>query len=332
LPEILEMMLTEEEASLLLLMPGTVRDIATRTGMKVPELTSILEDFYLRGFIVRKETTEGCLYGLVNDILDFFLHDKKVSRKLKNPRFHGRFQDLMKDLFEKEMMRDEKMRDSIIPQARVIPIERTISMEWGEILPLESISAVLDNAKTIAQAECTCRVLMRNCENPTDNCILLDDFANIFVERGVAHEITKEEALDILERSEELGLVHHLNNTGPEGYLFICSCCTCCCMILRGMIQLGKDNVCCKSRYIAKMDSDKCEGCGNCESRCLFGAVAMVGGKAKVDEDACFGCGLCASDCPSGAIEMILVRGPEHITDKLQEAVDVIDDLLIRKD
>ncbi len=52
----------------------------------------------------------------------------------------------------------------------------------------------------------------------------------------------------------------------------------------------------------AKVDTDKCVGCGGCEATCPVGAIKVEDGKAKVDADACVGCGACAGECPSEAI------------------------------
>jgi ferredoxin len=332
MPEILGMFLEVKEAELLLTLPGTVAEIAERSGAERSQTAEALEEFYRRGFILRKKTANGTIYALVNDLLDFLLHDKLVFDRLADKGQKDHFLNLCDDLFENELSRDAKWSQQAVPQVRVIPVERTISMKWGEILPLESVSAILDSARTIAQTECTCRVMARNCDNPTDVCILFDDFAKIFIDRGVASKISKEEALDILNKTEKLGLVHHLNNADSSGFEFLCNCCTCCCMALRGMAILGKDDICYKSRFMSKPDHKICTGCGACVERCQFGAIAILNEKATVDEAKCFGCGLCASGCLEQAIVLVCVRGPGHITENLPETLDdVIEDLMIMK-
>ena len=332
LPEILEMFLSESEARLLLALPGTVDEVADALSDDCATTAEALDGFYRRGFVLRKESENGPVYALVNDLLDFLLHDKLVFSRLSDAGLKDRFLDLCDEFFEKELSKDETWSKLTVPQARVIPVERTIPMKWGEVLPLEKISSILKSATTIAQTECTCRVMARNCDNPTDVCILLDDFAKIFIDRGVARKITKEEALSILKRSEELGLVHHLNNTDSTGFEFLCNCCTCCCMVLRGMVLMGKEDICYKSRYLSRPNPDKCTACEACVERCQFGAISVMDDRAVVSEDRCFGCGLCASGCPEEAIELVCVRTPEHITDNLAEAPDdQIEDLMILK-
>lgn len=55
-----------------------------------------------------------------------------------------------------------------------------------------------------------------------------------------------------------------------------------------------------------------CLGCGDCVSKCQFGAISMdpATGLPVVDEEKCGGCGACAKACPRGIIE-IRPRGPK---------------------
>ncbi len=52
------------------------------------------------------------------------------------------------------------------------------------------------------------------------------------------------------------------------------------------------------------VSSEKCVGCGACESACPFGAIAVTDGKAVVNEESCRLCGSCVETCPVSAIEM----------------------------
>jgi dihydropyrimidine dehydrogenase (NAD+) subunit PreA len=56
---------------------------------------------------------------------------------------------------------------------------------------------------------------------------------------------------------------------------------------------------------VARIDKEKCTGCGIClePAHCL--ATSMEDGKAVVDEKECLGCGACYLFCPTGAVSMV---------------------------
>ncbi|RLI42514.1 hypothetical protein DRO69_10290 [Candidatus Bathyarchaeota archaeon] len=320
LPKILEIYLTKEEASVLLSLPGTPEEVAAKLSAEVPKVATILKELFNKGFVLYKRVDNKPRYGLNNDLWSSVLPDKKDFKKLSEEVL-----DLWTRYHDEELVPSYSTR-----YVRVIPVEKTISMKWGEILPYEKLSEIFENAKTIAVTECACRTMNRKCDNPTDVCLLINEFAEIFIERGVAKRISKEDALSILKRCEDLGLVHQLNNTEPEGYQFLCNCCSCCCSFLRGMIIIGKKGISAKSRYVSSVDSELCNGCGVCVTRCQFGAMSIVDSVAVSDKEKCFGCGLCASKCPADAIKLIPVRGPEYITENLEKAPSkLIDTLMI---
>jgi Dissimilatory sulfite reductase (desulfoviridin), alpha and beta subunits len=53
----------------------------------------------------------------------------------------------------------------------------------------------------------------------------------------------------------------------------------------------------------AKVDQDKCVGCGACVDECPLGAISMVDDKAVISDE-CGGCGACVGACAAEAIEI----------------------------
>ncbi|MGD8544128.1 MAG: 4Fe-4S binding protein [Candidatus Bathyarchaeota archaeon] len=326
LPKIFEMCLTKEEVSVLLSLPATPEEVATKLGVGVPKAAKILRELFKKGFAAYKQVDDRLRYGLITRVNESIVPDKRDFEK-----FGGEFLDLWKHHVDEERLPNLEPSELKLAYGRVIPVEKTIPMKWGEILPHERVSEILENAKTIAVTECHCRIINRQCDNATDVCLLVNEFADMFIERDVGKKISKEEALSILERCEDLGLVHQLNNSETEGIEFICNCCGCCCDILRGMMVFGKKGVTAQSRFVSSVNKELCDGCGICVTRCNFKAMNIVDSLAVVDKEKCFGCGLCASKCPTSAIELIQVREPEYIIDNLDEAPPVpIDSYMIK--
>ena len=54
----------------------------------------------------------------------------------------------------------------------------------------------------------------------------------------------------------------------------------------------------------ARVEDEKCIGCGICQKHCRFDAIKIADGKAGVNEYACEGCGVCQYVCPEQAIEL----------------------------
>ena len=57
-----------------------------------------------------------------------------------------------------------------------------------------------------------------------------------------------------------------------------------------------------------------CMGLGNCVEVCRYGAIAVVDGTAKVDAEKCTGCGACEQICPKHII-VLLPEGTKYSVD-----------------
>ena len=58
------------------------------------------------------------------------------------------------------------------------------------------------------------------------------------------------------------------------------------------------------SPLIAKVDIEKCTGCGKCSKQCLFGAIRIEDKVASITDAVCRGCGNCVNSCEFDAISI----------------------------
>jgi len=107
------------------------------------------------------------------------------------------------------------------------------------LTPAEAESLV-DIAEGVALGPCDCRKVFGNCDHPVDAEILLGPSRHTFLEAMPhdSHEITREEAREILRDCHNRGLVQTIIRCRGDFYA-ICNCCTCCCVPLRLSKQYG---------------------------------------------------------------------------------------------
>lgn len=179
---------------------------------------------------------------------------------------------------------------------RVVPAQSAVKSEW--VLPYDDVRAILLSSKTFHVRDCICRVqqdhIGRKCSFPTRMCLNFSSKEYPADQDG----ISKEEALAILDKTEEIGLVHTVSNVA-KGIGYICNCCGCCCGILRGITEWGIENSVAYANYYAIIDSQDCLGCGTCITRCQVHAISDKDGVSVVDREKCIGCGLCVTGCPN---------------------------------
>jgi hypothetical protein len=80
---------------------------------------------------------------------------------------------------------------------------------------------VIKKVKVIALVHCPCRATARligkkRCDHSLENCIKYDELAEYLIEKGIGREITKQEALEVIKKSEEAGLVHMVDNARKD--------------------------------------------------------------------------------------------------------------------
>jgi Na+-translocating ferredoxin:NAD+ oxidoreductase RNF subunit RnfB len=127
--------------------------------------------------------------------------------------------------------------------------------------------------------------------------------AQMYIDLGWAREINKEEALEILKKNEEEGLIFQPSNSQKVD--FICSCCGCCCEALESYKLIPNPAGIVSTNFYANIDPDLCTGCGTCNDRCHMEAITLEDDVSSINREYCIGCGNCVSACPNEAIELL---------------------------
>ncbi len=310
IPELFAMIVDEREAELMLAMPGTPDVLAEKTGRSVEEVKKSCTDLYQKGVTFKSFKTGTVGYKMCRDMIQF--HDASILW----PDAPQAYYDLWQRFMEEEWPQFARLAEQFFPKpfTRIIPVDQDVAAGKEQVLDIESASLMIENAGTLAVTRCTCRMIAHKCDKPLEVCIQIGNAAKYTIDRGSGREIGKTEAHEILTRAEEAGLVRVTMNRAHAGH-FICNCCSCCCQALPLMISEGL-KICDPSRYQARIDAGSCSGCETCVERCLFNAIIPSETDAAVMtvlSEKCMGCGICQSTCPEVAISLVEIRPQDFI-------------------
>lgn len=169
---------------------------------------------------------------------------------------------------------------------------------------------VLQNPDHIVVFDCPCRATKEHPCLPMDVCMVMGEpFASmVLTHHGVkrhARRIDADEAVAILKAEDARGHVHHafFKDATLGRFYAICNCCSCCCGAMAA--QRHGVGMLAASGYLARVDADRCVGCGNCVQFCSFGALKIRDRALQIKPARCMGCGACVSKCPKQALELV---------------------------
>ncbi len=188
-------------------------------------------------------------------------------------------EDFVKDLF----YATETKLGRVFVQEPVLTNDK-----MNHILDYERATHMVKEARYIGLGTCYCRHKMyhngRPCEinAPWDVCLTFDNVARSLAEHGgYARLISKEEAMDALERSYASNLVQIGENV-REHPAFICNCCGCCCEALQAARRFSPMQPVATTNYIPEVSLEKCVGCGKCAKVCPILAISL---KEEMEEE-----------------------------------------------
>ena len=308
-PRLFQMLADEMDAKILLSLPGTIPDVQTKMNLTQEETEKRMKELFLKGLAFPSHKTTPTTYRMGRDFVQF--HDATILWKDAPLEFL----DLWQEFMEKEWPDYARRISDMLPKpfTRMVPVNIAIQAKT-HILDFESVTDMVKKARILAVTKCTCRLTARKCDRPLEACLQVNNAAAYALSRGTGRRITAEEALDILKKAEEEGLIHVTMNRHEVDH-FICNCCPCCCQTMPILIKAGI-RVIDPSRYRAEIDTERCTGCGTCHDRCYFGAIAWENEErsvSRVEDSKCMGCGLCRVTCPEEAIELVETRPESFI-------------------
>ncbi|MBC7246378.1 MAG: 4Fe-4S binding protein [Actinobacteria bacterium] len=303
---ILKALFTEEEAELATLLtpfPEDAEAIAARAGLDAAYLDKRLEEMSRKGLLFRSRREGRAYYNTAPFMIG--LYEYSVGK------MDGELAALYREYYESAYM--EEMGASGVPGFKVLPLGERVVADLT-VYPFLDLLDQVRSARAISVAECICRkeaaLTGKGCGFPMETCLSFGTAAEYYIENGIGREIDAAEAIDILRRADEAGLVHAGANTRHLSN--ICNCCPCCCASMKGITRRGMDKrLFLNALFEAVVDVEECTGCGSCVERCPVGAV-RVKEVAVVDRERCLGCGLCAGSCPGEAISVVLREDREE--------------------
>jgi Na+-translocating ferredoxin:NAD+ oxidoreductase subunit B len=305
--QILRKLFSEEEARLamnLTLIPEDAHVVALRAHQPVAQVAKILDGMDRKGLIASNHTAgKPPRYAISQFVVGFY--EGQVNRLDKE--FVELIEAYLPQYFEMSKWSDT-------PQLRTIPIGESIPITT-EVMPYESIEAILRAKTDFAVRNCICRqeqeIMGHSCDKPVETCLTFNQSARDDAVTGKGRLISLDEALNLVEKAKKAGLV--LQPANSKNPVFLCTCCDCCCGVLRQIKKHPHPASLVDNAFIARQDRYLCTNCGACTEICPMQALCENSANLiTLQKERCIGCGLCVSVCPSGALAMVRKPGAEQ--------------------
>ena len=285
--KIIKKLISEEECELgmhLTRKPISAEDYAKKVGKPEKDVADMLWHMADRGTIFAHFVNDKPYYRLAPFVPGIYeyLMDKRTMDKEMAEYFVTAMEEVAWIATNVSQMDGGLMK--------VVPVRQEL-MAQPKILSHEDVMTYINNSDKFTVADCACRYALkmvgRGCDHPVEGmCLQMGPHAEYYIKTGRGKEVTKEEAIELLNKAAEAGLVHTVFGTEgtPDETSYICNCCGCSCSGLRVMRQYG-GGATCTSNFRAKINDDKCVACGGCVDVCPMNAIKLGDGLCKAKEE-----------------------------------------------
>ena len=191
-----------------------------------------------------------------------------------------------------------------LPHGIIVPTASAVNL----VMLIESLQGE-ENAPKLAVGPCVCQKALDRWQEPSCKDIVVLYGAAIYLHLNLGYRIIDaDEAVAILERCRDAGLVHSLDFCMQSGqwHFVICNCDRDICVLVRTFQITGK--MIYAGPLIVKQDKEHClgpEACGQCVNICMFGANSIRDQVIHVDSRKCQGCGQCVRVCRGNARTLV---------------------------
>jgi len=311
----------------------TMEQLKQSSGLSEEEINKKVKALSGRGVIFNQPNSKGIMVFRLLPLFNVGTFEYKFMGKLEKNDRDKKISALFNKLFVDLRALVQDNYDLIVPMLMAAPpVDRTVPVldnkaknepikivineklegARDRILPSQKVEELIQKFDEIALGHCFCRhykdMSGTPCKqtNDRETCFTFGKSARFTSEQGFARMISKEEALKVLKKAEEDGLVHkayHPNFDTSKDETSVCNCCKCCCANGVDSMIAPITNT---TNYLSVVNDDLCIGCGKCVEEChTYAAYLNEDKKARRIEERCIGCGVCAHFCPQNAISMI---------------------------